>query len=127
IEPVLSGEEISALQRLVRKVPVSDYVVSYATDLARATRPPLKESPEFVKNWVAWGAGPRAAQYLVLGAKARAVLNGRYNVSCEDVRKVAYPVLRHRILTNFNADAEGINSDKIIGMLIETIPEPAVV
>jgi MoxR-like ATPase len=127
ITPVLSGEEISVLQNIVRKVPISDYVASYATDIARASRPTLPDSPDFVKNWVAWGAGPRAAQYLVLGAKARAVLNGRFNVSCADVRSVAYPVLRHRVLTNFNADAEGVNSDKIIGMLLEAVPEPAVV
>jgi len=125
LKPVLSGEEILSLQRIVRKVPVSDYVATYATDLARASRPTSDEAPEFVHNWVAWGAGPRAAQYMVLGAKARAVLNGRFNVSCADVRAVAHPVLRHRILTNFNADAEGVNSDRIIDMLLENVAEPA--
>ena len=125
LQPVLSAEEILTLQRIVRKVPVSEHVAGYATDLARMSRPTLEEAPDFIKNWVSWGAGPRAAQYMVLGAKARAVLNGRFNVSCGDIRAVAHPVLRHRILTNFNADAEGVDSDRIIEMLLETVPEPA--
>ncbi len=125
LEPVLSAEEIVALQKIVRKVPVSEHVVAYATDLARATRPPLPDAPDFIKNWVDWGAGPRAAQYLTLGAKARAVLDGRFNVSCDDIRAVAHPVLRHRVLTNFNADAEGVDSNKIIDMLLERVAEPA--
>jgi len=127
LQPVLSAEEILTLQKIVRKVPVSEYVVAYAVDLARKSRPTEEEAPEFVHNWVSWGAGPRAAQYMVLGAKARAVLNGRFNVSCADIRAVAHPVLRHRILTNFNADAEGVDSDKIIDMLLENVPEPATV
>jgi MoxR-like ATPase len=121
---VLSGDEIVALQGLVRNVPVSDYVATYATDLVRASRPKTPQAPKFVNDFVTWGAGTRAAQYLVLGAKARALLDGRINVSCNDVRAVAQIVLRHRIFTNFNADAEGISSEKLIGMLVEAVKEP---
>jgi len=113
------------LQEITRRVPVSDHLVGYATDLARASRPGSPEAPQFVKDFVAWGAGPRAAQYLVVGAKARAILMGRYNVSCDDVRAMALPVLRHRIFTNFNADAEGVTSEDIIAELLRVVPEPA--
>jgi MoxR-like ATPase len=123
-EAVLGAEDIMALQRIVRKIPTSQHVVDYAVNLARATRPSDSTAPDFVKNYLTWGAGPRAAQYLVLGAKSRALLRGRFNVSCEDVREVAKPVVRHRIFTNFNADAEGINADKIVEMLIAAVPEP---
>ncbi len=122
-QPVLSGEDILALQRIVRKVPVSQHVVDYAVDLARATRPADPTAPEFVKNYLSWGAGPRAAQFLVLGAKSRALLNGRLQVACEDVREVARPVLRHRIFTNFNADAEGMAPDDIIAQLLQHVRE----
>ena len=125
LEPVLSGDDILALQRIVRKVPVSDHVVEYAVRLARATRPAESSAPEFIKNYLTWGGGPRAAQYLVLGAKSRALLHGRYNVSCQDVRQVAKPVMRHRIFTNFNADAEGLTTDMIIDQLIQAVPEPS--
>ncbi|MBI2900278.1 MAG: AAA family ATPase [Planctomycetes bacterium] len=121
---VLSGDEITALQGLVRKVPVSDYVVTYATDLVRASRPKTPPAPKFVNDFVTWGAGPRAVQYLVLGAKARALLDGRINVSCNDVRAVAPIVMRHRVFTNFNADAEGVTSDKIVEMLLKEVKEP---
>ena len=121
---VLAGDEIVALQALVRNIPVSDYVATYATDLVRASRPKSPQAPKFVNEYVTWGAGTRAAQFLVLGAKARALLDGRVNVSCADVRAVASIVLRHRIFTNFNADAEGISSEKLIGMLIEAVKEP---
>jgi MoxR-like ATPase len=123
-EAVLGGEDILALQRIVRKIPTSQHIVDYAVNLARATRPADETAPDFVKNYLTWGAGPRAAQYLVLGAKSRALLHGRFNVSCEDVREVAKPVVRHRIFTNFNADAEGITADKIVEMLIAAVPEP---
>jgi len=123
-EPVLSGADILLLQKIVRKIPVSQHVVDYAVNLTRATRPVDGTAPEFVRQYLSWGAGPRAAQYLVLGAKSRALLHGRFNVSCEDVRGIAKPVLRHRIFTNFNADAEGITPDKIVEMLIETVKEP---
>jgi MoxR-like ATPase len=125
IRPVLSGQDIVWIQQLVRQVPTSQHMVDYAVDLARATRPKEPPSPDFVKNWLAWGAGPRAAQYLVLGAKARAILHGRFAVSAEDVRALAYPVLRHRIFTNFNADAEGIGVDQVIEKILATVPEPA--
>jgi MoxR-like ATPase len=105
-------------------VPVSDHVVDYAVNLARATRPGEKESPDFINNWLTWGAGPRAAQYLVLGAKARAITRGRLNVSVEDVKQMAKPVLRHRIITNFNADAQGVDPDAVIEKLLATVKEP---
>jgi len=126
LEAVLGAEDILALQRIVRKIPVSDHVVNYAVNLARATRPPDGSAPEFIRNYLSWGAGPRAAQYLILGAKSRALLQGRYNVSCDDVRAVAKPVLRHRMFTNFNADAEGLTPDKIVERLLEAVPEPTV-
>jgi MoxR-like ATPase len=122
-ERVLSGAEVLQLQEIVRQVPVSDHVANYATSLARASRPKGEESPGFVREWVAWGAGPRAGQYLVLGAKARAVLHGRFNVSCDDVRAVAPPVLRHRIFTNFNADSENVSVEDIVARLIREVPE----
>jgi MoxR-like ATPase len=124
LKPVLAAADIMNLQHIVRRVPISEHVVTYATDLARMTRPKEEASPEFIKEWVSWGAGPRAAQYLVIGAKARAVINGRYNVSVSDIKAMAHPVLRHRVLTNFNADSEGIDSDDIIDKLLETVPEP---
>ena len=122
LSSVLTGEEIVGLQQIVRRVPISDDVIQYAMSFARKTRVNQPDAPDFVKEWVSWGAGPRASQYLILGAKARAVLHGRYYVSCEDVRAVALPVLRHRIITNFSAEAAGITSDKIVEKLIETIP-----
>ena len=122
INQVLTAEEVLALQELVRKVPVADHVVRYALRLTRQTRVGQADAPKFVKDYVSWGAGPRASQYLVLAAKARALLRGRYHVSTEDIRSVAYPTLRHRVLTNFNAEAEGIHSDDIIRQLIEHTP-----
>ncbi|NOT34332.1 MAG: MoxR family ATPase [Candidatus Eisenbacteria bacterium] len=127
LDRVLSGADIIALQKLVRRVPVADHVVRYAVRLARATRGGASSSggagaPEFVKQWVSWGAGPRASQYLVLGAKTRAVLMGRFAPGIEDVRAVAPAVLRHRIVTNFSAEAEGIKPDRIIQDLLKTIP-----
>jgi MoxR-like ATPase len=122
IVPTLDAEKITELCRIVRKVPIADHVARYALRLARLTRPGKAGVPDFVNEYVLWGAGPRASQYLVLGAKARAVLSGRYCVSGDDIRAVALPVLRHRIRTNFNADAEGISPDSIIGRLIESIP-----
>jgi MoxR-like ATPase len=121
----LHGQDILWVQHLVRQVPASQHVVDYAVDLVRATRPKEVPSPDFVKNWLAWGAGPRAAQNIILGAKARAILQGRYAVSAEDIRTLAYPVLRHRIFTNFNADAEGVDVDQVIEKLLQTIPEPS--
>ena len=122
ITPTLSAEEIVALTHIVRKVPVADFVTRYALQFTRLTRREKGEVPDFIREYVSWGAGPRASQYLVLGAKARAVLHGRYYVNCEDIRSVAFPVLRHRIMTNFNAEAEGIKPDEIIRRLIDIIP-----
>ncbi|MGC8553638.1 MAG: AAA family ATPase [Phycisphaerae bacterium] len=122
--PVLSAEDIMAIQKMVRRVPVSDHIVDYAVNLTRATRPHEKDTPDFINNWLTWGAGPRAAQNLVVGAKARAILRGRLNVSADDIRLVAKLVLRHRIITNFNADAEGIDSDAVVDKLLATVKEP---
>jgi MoxR-like ATPase len=124
ITPVLQGRDILWIQQLVRRVAASQHMVDYAVDLARATRPKEPPSPDFVKNWLAWGAGPRAAQNLILTAKARAILHGRYEVTAEDIRKVAFPVLRHRIFTNFNADAEGVDVEQVIEKILEVVPEP---
>jgi MoxR-like ATPase len=123
ITPMLDGPQILDLQRIVRRVPVAEHVARYALRLARLTRPEKGQAPEFVRQYVRWGAGPRASQFLVLGAKARAVLQGRYYADCNDVRSVAYPVLRHRLLTNFNAEAEGIKPDDVIGRLLDEVEE----
>jgi len=123
LERVLNAKDIIALQQLVRRVPVPRHVVEYAVRLARSTRPDGEQAPQFIKDWVNWGAGPRASQYLILGAKTRAILHGRYAPECEDVRAVARPVLRHRIITNFNAEADGITTIDIITRLLAEIPE----
>jgi MoxR-like ATPase len=120
--PVLSGEQIMELQTLVRKVPVADEVIKYSLALVRQTRISEPGTPKFIKEWLAWGAGPRAVQNLILGSKARALLYGRENVSHEDIQAMALPVLRHRILTNFTAQSEGVSSDKVIEKLIEETP-----
>jgi MoxR-like ATPase len=122
IDRVLSATDILEMQDIVRKVPAAPYVIRYAMKFTRLTRKDKGDVPDFVRNYVTWGAGPRATQYLVLGAKARAVLHGRYYVSCEDIRAVAAPVLRHRIITNFNAEAEGVKPDDIVRRLAEMIP-----
>jgi MoxR-like ATPase len=121
---VLGGVDILKIQKIVRRVPVSEHVVDYAVNLVRATRPGTPDAPQFINEWLTWGAGPRAAQYLILGAKAGAIFSGRLNVTCDDVRRIAHPVLRHRLFTNFNADAEGISPEKIIDRLLSTVPEP---
>jgi len=122
IESMLTADEIQELTAIVRKVPVADHVARYALRLARLSRANQPDAPDFVREYVTWGAGPRASQYMVLGAKARAVLLGRQFVNHDDIRAVALPVLRHRILTNFNADAEGITSEEIIKKLIAAVP-----
>jgi len=122
---VLSGDDILDLQHTVRRVPVSLHVATYAADLARATRPEDESSPAFVKDWLSWGAGPRAGQYLLLAAKARAALDGRWNVTAEDVRANAFPVLRHRMACNFNATSEGVTSDDVVARLLEAVQEPS--
>ncbi len=126
LEIVLSGEDIIMLHQIVRRVSAADNVVQYAVKLARATRPKSKDAPDFIQQWVRWGAGPRAGQYLILGAKARGILRGRVNASIEDVKSVANAVLRHRVLTNFHAEAEGVDSDAVITRLLDTVQEPAV-
>jgi MoxR-like ATPase len=125
IESVITGEEVLRIQQVVRKVPIAEAIVDYAVELNRQTRP-ASEALDFIQDWVQWGAGPRASQYLVLGAKARAILQGRYHVAYEDIKAVAVPVLRHRILTNFNAEADGITSLDIINRLLENVQPPAV-
>ncbi len=125
LTPMLSAEQILELTRIVRKVPVADHVARYALRLARLTRNSEPQAPDFIREYVMWGAGPRASQYMVLGAKARAVLEGRYFVSHEDIQALAPSVLRHRIKVNFNADAEGISADDIIQRLIDTVPTVA--
>ena len=142
IDRMLSATDILEMQDIVRKVPVAPYVIRYAMKFTRLTRKGSRvrgparghvaevtgksrdksDVPDFVRDYVTWGAGPRASQFLILAAKARAVLHGRYYVSCEDVRAVAPPVLRHRIITNFNAEAEGIKPEDIIRRLADIIP-----
>ena len=118
--PVLDAARILAFQELVRRAPAAAPVIEYAVRLAQASRPAAAEAPKFVRDYVAWGAGPRASQYLVLGAKARALLAGRYAASIEDVRALAPAVLQHRILTNFTAEAEGVSSREIVRRLLKT-------
>ena len=122
LRPVLGGEQILELQTLVRKVPVADHVIKYCLALVRQTRVGEPGVPKFVKEWLSWGAGPRAVQNLVLGAKARALLYGRAHVTTEDVQALAAPVLRHRILTNFTAASEGVSTDAVVKKLIEETP-----
>jgi MoxR-like ATPase len=123
-EPVLTKAEVLQLQEVVRKIPVSKHVIKYATRLVRSTRPGGPEAPDFVKEYVSTGAGPRASQVMIMAAKARAVMEGRIHVSCNDIRKAALPVLRHRILTNFAADSEGLTTVQIIQRLLKQVPEP---
>jgi MoxR-like ATPase len=122
LSEVLGRDDILRLQNLVRRVPVADHIFHYAAKLARSTRPKDPESPEFIRNWLSWGAGPRASLFMILAGKARSILRGRYHVSVEDVQAVALPVLRHRIIPNFAAQSEGLNSDDIVKKLLDTIP-----
>ena len=126
VKKVLSAKAIINLQKLVNSVAVSDYVVKYVSKLVRATRPGDSDSPEFVKELVEWGAGPRAGMFLISGGKAMAAMDGRFSIAVEDIRKVAMPVLRHRVNTNFQGQAEGMNSEKVIEKLLQEIPEPAI-
>jgi MoxR-like ATPase len=124
LHPCLDAGEILHLQEIVRRVPVADHVFQYAIRLTRSTRAKTPDAPDFVNDWVTWGAGPRASQYLILGGKARAILEGRTFVTCDDVANIAGPVLRHRIITNFNAEAQGITADTVVQRLLDTIPKP---
>ncbi len=120
----VSGEDLIKFKELVRKVPVSEPVLRHALDIVRATRPRAKDAADFVNKWVAFGASVRAAQYLVLGGKARALTSGRYHVSFDDIRALAHPVLRHRIITNFHAQSEGVTTDQITDRLLDIVPMP---
>jgi MoxR-like ATPase len=123
-KPVVTGKDMVAFQKLVRKVPVSEAVMRYAVNLARISRPRQPEAPDFVKKWVEYGASVRAAQYLVLGGKARALMQGRYHVSFDDIRSLAHPVFRHRVLTNFHADSERVTSGQIVDQLLDAVSMP---
>src|SRR5690606_15450196 len=122
----LSGEDILAFQRVARQVPAAQAVVQYAVHLVHATRPQNPDSPQFVKDWVTWGAGIRASQNLVLAGKVRALLQGRYNVSFNDILALAPSVLRHRIQLNFHAEAERVTTDALVKRILETVKEPGV-
>jgi MoxR-like ATPase len=121
-QPVLSGDQILELQRLVRRVPVTDHVIHYTLALVRQTRIGETGVPKFIRDWLSWGAGPRAVQYLILGGKARSLLYGRTHVQCEDIQALALPVLRHRVLTNFTAASEGVTTDTVIDRLLKETP-----
>ena len=122
LAPVIEREDLLACQTLVRRIPAADHIFHYAAQLVRTTRPNQPEAPDFIRDWLNFGAGPRASLNLVLAAKARAILSGRFHVSSEDIRAVAKPVLRHRIIPNFTAQAEGVSADDIIARLLDTIP-----
>ncbi len=126
VRKILKGEEITVVQQLVGKVAVSEYIVKYCARLVRATRPRDASAPKFVKELVDWGAGPRAGQFLIQGGKALAAMDGRFSVAIDDVRRVAIPVLRHRVSANFQAQAEGMTTENIIERLIEQVPTPEV-
>jgi len=121
LQKILSAEDIIGFQNLVRRVPVSDHLIEYAVNLVRATRPDESNAPDYIKNWVNWGAGPRASQYLILAAKTKSILEGRPTPGPEDIKFAAYPVLRHRIVTSFNAEADGVDTMEIIKRILETV------
>jgi MoxR-like ATPase len=125
LKPVVTGSDIVAFQQLVRRVPVPEPVLRYAVTLVRTTRPGFAGVPPWVGEWVSYGASVRAAQYLILGAKARALLQGRYHVKFDDVRALAHPVLRHRILKNFHAESERVTTDQLVDRLLESVPVPS--
>ncbi|MBI3982714.1 MAG: hypothetical protein HY337_07365 [Gemmatimonadetes bacterium] len=124
IDRAVTGADIVAFQQLVRRVPVAEPVVRYAVNMVRLTRPGDNGTPEFIRQWVSYGASVRAGQYLILGGKARALMEGRYHVTFEDIRALAPPVLRHRILTNFHAESERVSTDSLIEKLLEAVPVP---
>jgi len=126
LDSVIEGQQILDMQRLVEDIVTSPYVIGYTAAIVRASRPTSDTAPEFIRKFVDWGAGPRAGQHLLLGAKAMAAMDGRVNVSTQDVRDVAVPVLRHRLACNFQAQAEGIDSVQVVRMLLDEIPEPSV-
>jgi MoxR-like ATPase len=122
LQPVITGADIIALQKVVRKVPVPEHVMDFVLDLVRFTRPSNPDAPAFIKDLIEWGAGPRACQNIVLAAKVRAVLRGRFHVTLDDIEALALPVLRHRVVATFNAEAEGIKVDDIIVRILKAVP-----
>jgi MoxR-like ATPase len=124
IQPLFTGEDVLQFHQLVRQVPVAEELVRYAVRLAAASRPSQPKAADFVRNWITWGAGTRAAQFLILGAKARALLHDRTHVTVEDIRALATPTLRHRILLNYRAEAESVRVDQVIQRLLESVPAP---
>jgi MoxR-like ATPase len=125
IEPLFTGEDVMRFHEAVRKVPIAEEIGAYAVELVAATRPGRERVPDFVNEWVSWGAGLRAAQTLVLGGKARALLNGRAHVSQDDIRALAHPTLRHRVLLSYKAEAEGVTIEDVIDRLLATVPASA--
>jgi MoxR-like ATPase len=124
IDPLFTGEDVLHFHDLVRKVPIAEELVRYAVKLAAASRPRQSGTPDFINEWASWGAGTRAGQFLVLGAKARALLKGRSHVTVEDIKTLAFPTLRHRLLLNYRAEAEGITAEAVIERLLQTILPP---
>ena len=125
IEPLFTGDDVRRFHEVVKRVPIAEAIVSYAVRLAAGSRPGQTNSPDFINEWVSWGAGTRAAQYMVLGAKARALLHGRNHATVDDIRALVAPTLRHRVLVGYRAEAEGISVDHVIGRLLETVTAPA--
>jgi len=125
LNAVLQAEEILSLQEIIRRMPVADHVLNYAEKIVRVTRPKTPEATDFCRKWLTWGAGPRASLNLILAAKARAILNGQFHVSCDDIAAVAPPILRHRLILNFAAQSEGVSPDDITKKILETIPKGA--
>jgi MoxR-like ATPase len=124
IEPLFSGDDVRRFHDVVQRVPIAEDVIRYAVRLAAASRPGQPGSPDFIADWVSWGAGTRAGQYVVLGAKARALLAGRNHATLDDVRALIHPTLRHRILVGYRAEAEGITAEHVIDRLLESVPLP---
>ena len=125
LQPLFSGEDLISFRSIVQSVPIAEDVARYAVRLAATSRPNQAATPEFINEWVSWGAGLRAGQYLVLGAKVKALLDGKSHVSIEDIRHVAHPVMRHRILVNYRAEADGISTEQVIDRLLETVQPPS--
>jgi MoxR-like ATPase len=124
IEVLFTGEDVRRFHEVVQKVPIAEDVIRYAVRLAAASRPGQRHSPDFINDWVSWGAGTRAAQYVVLGAKARALLSGRNHATVDDIKSLLHPTLRHRILVGYRAEAEGISVEQVISRLLETVQPP---